>query len=123
MKKYIILLLACAGWYACQSPATKTRDFIPGTYTGSASGEFSSVRDTLVFARLDQSHFELVRRTAYQAIRNGKPLALRHQVRAYKTLWDPLKQELTEETSGLFFRFDADKRIVIVGKAIYHKLN
>ncbi len=123
MKKYIIILLACAGCYACQSPAARTQTFIPGTYTGSATGEFSSAQDTLVITRLDQSHYELVRRTGYQALRNGKRLAKHHQVRVFKTLWDPLKQELTEEKTGLVFRFDADKALLYVGKASYRKIN
>lgn len=123
MKKLFIILFSCSFFYACQTPAAKTQEFIPGSYVSSAAGAFSTADDTLIFTRLDQSHYDLVRRTAYQAIRKGKKLPVHHQVREFKTLWDPLKQELTEEKSGLVFRFDPGKGVLLVGKAIYRKID
>ncbi|EHQ29695.1 hypothetical protein [Mucilaginibacter paludis] len=123
MKNYLIIIVVVIGFYSCQTPAAKTKSFIPGTYVSSASGEFSSAQDTLVINRLDQSHYQLLRRTGYQAIRKGKKLPKRHQSRELETVWDPLKQDLTEEKSGLVFRFDAEKGRLYVGKASYRKIN
>jgi len=123
MKKLSFILLACAVLFSCQTPTARRLAFIPGAYATTASSELSSARDTLVFTRLDQNHFGLVRRTAYQPVRNGKRLPWRHWMKEFRALWDPLKQELTEEKTGLVFRFDVDKGVLLVGKAVYHKIN
>ena len=122
MKKLILVLWVCACFYACQSPAARTQAFIPGTYVCSGESDYSVANDTLLVTPLDAHHYQLERRTAYHAIRQGKRLPARHQVKTYQALWDPLKQELDEQSDGLIFRFDAEKGVLYAGKAVYQKL-
>ncbi|MCU1464032.1 MAG: hypothetical protein JWO37_4107, partial [Acidimicrobiales bacterium] len=38
-------------------------------------------------------------------------------------VWDSGKQELDELITGRVFRFDADKKLLLINQAVYHKLN
>ena len=113
-----ILLLA-----ACQSKNKQTQDFIPGTYVNSAKGDYSIANDTLLIRSIDDTHYQITRRTTYQAIRNDKRLPAHHKEEKLNAVWDKDKQELDEPITGRIFRFDADKKILLINQAVYRKLN
>ena len=112
-----LLLLA-----ACQSKNSQTQDFIPGTYVNSAKGEYAVANDTLVIRQADGNNYQITRRTGYQAIRHGKLLPKHSKVQILNSVWDSNKQELDEVTTGRIFRFDTDKKLLLINQASYQKL-
>jgi hypothetical protein len=113
-----LLLLA-----ACQSKKSQTQDFIPGTYVNSAKGGYAVANDTLVIKQADGNNYQITRRTGYQAIRNGKLLPKHSKVQILNSVWDSNKQELDEVTTGRIFRFDTDKKQLLINQASYQKIN
>jgi uncharacterized lipoprotein YajG len=113
-----ILLLA-----ACQSKNSQTQDFIPGTYVNAAKGEYAIADDTLVIKLVDGNNYQITRRTTYQAIRVGKLLPKHNKVENLNAVWDNNKQELDELITGRIFRFDTDKKLLLIKQATYQKIN
>lgn len=113
-----ILLLA-----ACQSKNKQTQDFIPGTYVNAAKGEYAIANDTLLIKPIDGNNYQITRRTTYQAIRDGKLLPRHHKEQKLNAVWDSGKQELDETIAGRIFHFDANKRLLLINQAVYHKIN
>ena len=109
-------------WGGCKGEASKVQDFIPGTYVNSARSDYSVAYDTLVIRAECELHYRLERRTAYQAVWEGKLLPVRHKAVVYETVFDPAKLELSEPLSGRVFRFDRDKGGVLIHQAVYRKL-
>lgn len=114
----MILLIA-----ACQSKTSQTQNFIPGTYVNFTKGDYAIAYDTLVITQMDDAHYLITRKTTYQAIRDGKILPKRHKVKKLDAVWDSGKQELDETTTGRVFRFDKDKRVLMIHQAVYRKIN
>jgi hypothetical protein len=113
-----ILLLA-----ACRSKNSPGQDFIPGIYANAAKGEYAIANDTLIIKQVDGNRYQLTRRTTYQAIRNGHLLPKHSKVQNLNAVWDSEKQELDERITGRIFHVDADKKLLLIDQAIYHKLN
>jgi hypothetical protein len=108
---------------ACQSRSSQTQDFIPGTYVNSAKGEYAIANDTIVITSTSENLYLLTRKTTYQAIRDGKLLPKHRQVQQFQTIWNGGKQELNETLSGRVFRFDTDKKLLLLNRAVYRKVN
>jgi protein involved in sex pheromone biosynthesis len=113
-----ILLLA-----ACQSKNNQTEDFIPGTYVNGAKGEYAIANDTLIIKQVHGNNYQIIRRTTYQAIRNGHLLPKHSKVENLNAVWDSNKQELDELITGRIFRFDTDKKLLLIKQATYQKIN
>ena len=111
-----ILLLS-----ACQSKDSQSRDFIPGIYTNTAKGEYAIANDTLIIKQIDGNRYQLTRRTTYQVIRNGHLLPKHSKVQKLNAVWDSEKQELDELMTGRVFHVDADKKLLLINQAVYHK--
>jgi hypothetical protein len=109
-------------WGGCKGEAGKVQDFIPGTYVNQARGAYSVAKDTLLISAEREGHYRLERRTAYQAVREGKLLPERHKVAVYEAVYDPVKLELSAPQSGRVFRFDRDKGVLLIHQAVYRKL-
>ena len=107
---------------ACQSQTSKTQDFIPGTYVNFAKGDYAIANDTLLITQLSDNNYQLIRKTTYQAIRNGKLLPKHHKTDKLVAVYDPQKLELDETTTGRVFRFDPDKHILLIKQASYQKI-
>jgi major membrane immunogen (membrane-anchored lipoprotein) len=120
IKMMIAALLLLA---ACQSKNSQTQNFIPGTYVNAAKGEYAIANDTLVIKQADGDNYQITRRTTYQAIRDGKLLAKHSKVQNLNAVCDSGKQELDELITGRVFRFDADKKQLLINQAVYRKLN
>jgi hypothetical protein len=108
---------------ACQSKNSQTQDFIPGTYVNSAKGEYAIANDTIAITSNSENQYQLTRKTTYQAIRNGKLLPKHHQVQQFQAVWDSEKHELDEVLTGRVFRFDTDKKLLLLNQAVYRKVN
>jgi len=113
-----LLLLA-----ACQSKNSPKKAFIAGTYSNSDKGEYAVADDTLVIRQVDDNNYQITRKTTYQAIRNGHLLPKHQKVQILNSVWDSNKQELDEVTTGRIFRFDADKKLLLINQASYQKIN
>ncbi|XHR95554.1 hypothetical protein ACFJIV_02275 [Mucilaginibacter sp. UC70_90] len=113
-----ILLLA-----ACQSKNNQMQNSIPGTYVNAAKGNYAIANDTLVIKQADGNNYQITRRTTYQAIRNGKLLPKHSKVENLNAVWDSNKQELDELITGRIFRFDTDKKLLLINQAAYQKIN
>lgn len=122
MKSLLFVFWLPLLWGGCKGEAGKVQDFIPGTYVNSARSAYSVAYDTLVIKGEGPLHYLLERRTAFQAVREGKLLPLRHKVAVFETLFDPVKLELSEPQSGRVFRFDRDKGVLLIHQAVYRKL-
>lgn len=66
---------------------------------------------------------KITRRTTYQAIRGGKLLPKHSKVENLNAVWDTNKQELDELITGRVFRFDTDKKLLLIKQATYQKIN
>jgi hypothetical protein len=108
---------------ACQSKNSQTQGFIPGTYVNAAKGEYAIASDTLVIKQVDGNNYQITRRTTYQAIRGGKLLPRHSKVQNLNAVWDSGKLELDELITGTVFRFDVDKKLLLINQASYRKLN
>jgi protein involved in sex pheromone biosynthesis len=118
MMTAAILLLA-----ACQSKNNQTEDFISGTYVNAAKGEYAIANDTLIIKQVDDNNYQITRRTTYQAIRDGKLLPKHSKVENLNAAWDSNKQELDELITGRVFRFDTNKKLLLINQAAYQKIN
>jgi len=123
MKKLVFIFLLPLVLAACGGKSKQVQDFIPGTYVNAANGEFGLAKDTLVITPLDELRYLLVRRTAFRAVRRGRLLPEHRTVKQFECVYDPVKHELSEPQSGRVFRFDPDKRVLLIRQAVYRKLN
>jgi hypothetical protein len=123
MRNRIIIAGLAIVLAACQSKTKQVENFITGTYADSARGEFAVAKDTLVITQTEGLHYLITRNTTYQAIREGKLLPKHHKTEQFNGLYDPQKLELDEITTGRVFRFDPDKHLLKVNRAVYQKLN
>ncbi|WP_299516611.1 hypothetical protein [Mucilaginibacter sp.] len=118
MMMAALLLLA-----ACQSKNSQTQDFIPGTYVNAAKGDYAIANDTLVIKPVDANNYMIIRKTTYQAIRDGHLLPKHHKTEKLNAIWNTGKHELDETITGRIFRFDADKKLLLINQASYQKIN
>jgi len=125
MKNYLhFFIIAPLIWLAaCNKKADQIKSFIPGTYVNFAKGAYAQANDTLVITLVKDNAFLITRNTTYQAIREGKLLPRRRQVRRLNGIYDTQNQVLDETTNGRIFRFELDKRLLKVNQAVYKKIN
>jgi hypothetical protein len=108
---------------ACQSKINQMQDFIPGTYINAAKGEYAIANDTLTIKQTDGNNYQITRCTSYRAIRDGKLLPEHSKIENLSAVWDSNKRELDDLISGRAFRFDPDKKLLLINQASYQKLN
>ena len=108
---------------ACQSKTAKVQSFIDGIYVNHSQSEYAIADDTLTFTHTDGKHYIITRNTGYQAIRNGKLLSKKHKLEKVEGDYDSQANLLNETTTGRVFRFNPDKRILLLKQAVYHKIN
>jgi hypothetical protein len=125
MKKYLRLFILCgiAIVGACQSKSAKVESFIDGIYVNHVQSEYAIADDTLIFTHTNNQHYIITRNTGYQAIRNGKLLPKKHKLEKVEGDYDNSTELLNETTTGRVFRFNPDKGILILKRAIYRKIN
>lgn len=121
--KIILTALVAIILAACNSKQDSVLSFIPGTYVNSAKGEYAQAEDTLTITVVSDNNYQIIRKTTYQAIRDGKLLPKRHQVQKLNAVWDSGKQELDETVTGKIFLFDRNKRLLLINQATYNKIN
>lgn len=101
--------MAVVGLMFLASCKNSTMANIEGTYVSQESGEYSVSSDTLVISMGekigDVQHFEIVRRSGFQMVRDGKLRPKQYRVRKYSGHFD-------EKASAVLFGQDKSIRVL-----------
>lgn len=121
MKTYfnlftLVLLLACS---ACQRD--KSKAFLQGTFTSSATGELSTADDTLIIEPAENNNVLLHRRTGYNLIRNGQLGKRQYEREEWNAIYDASTQTLMETRKGKLITLYPDSGYLQIGKRKYTK--
>lgn len=112
-------MLAALQITACQRD--KTREFIPGTYTNSAGGEFSKADDTLVVEAAESNLFKIHRRTGFNLIDEGKVGLRQYEREEWRAVYDESTKTLIETSKGKLISVYPDSGYILIGKRKYIK--
>lgn len=124
MKNLIILIVATAILLsACTTD--KVRSFIPGTYINNASGEYSTVYDTLVIrqSETESNNYIIHRSTGFRRINNGKPAKPEYETEKWAAIYNETSKVLNETRKGKVITFYPETNRLMVGKREYRKIN
>ncbi len=95
-----------------------------GTYVNTAGSEFSLANDTLVLEKADGQNYLIHRSTAFQLLgATGKPGKPQHEKEEWTTAYDSGAQLMREKRQGKEISFDADKKVMSVGRRKYKRIN
>lgn len=118
---YLGALLAIAVFTtACQQERGKA--FIPGTYVNHAKGTYALADDTLVIRLSEGQNYEVLRRTGFNRILNGKLKKREHETETWRAVYDEKTGVLKETRYGKVITFYPDSVKLRVGNREYNKL-
>lgn len=96
---------------------------IEGTYGDYATSEYSIARDTIVIqAHGGPGEYKVIRKSAYQAIKNGKLQPEKREVHEFIGHFDPEAKALLIDAQGKKITFFPDKGIILVNQREYTKV-
>jgi hypothetical protein len=121
MKTYQFFLAAALLMQLTACHRDQTREFIPGTYTSSAIGEFSKANDTLVIEASENNQFLIHRRTGFNLINDGRVGKRQHETEEWNTLYDDGTKALTETRKGKVITIYPEAGYILIGKRKYTK--
>jgi len=111
----ILLLNACGN---------KVQHFIAGTYASHEVGEYSTSDDTLIIQHYgDADGYRITRRSAYQAVRNGKLQPAKQQVHDYRGQFDAKTNVLLIAAKGKRIRFYPEQNSLLLNDREYRKIS
>ena len=121
MKIYPIVLIAALmlGLSACNHDPS--REFLPGTYTNFAGGEFSKAEDTLVIEAGESNTFLIHRKTGFNLITEGKVGKRQYETEEWNAVYDEATKTLTETKKGKLISIYPTSGYILVGKRKYIK--
>ncbi|WP_152542465.1 hypothetical protein [Pedobacter sp. V48] len=97
---------------------------ITGTYVNHESGEYSISKDTLlILAATGDGNYQLIRRSAFQRIREGKLQPEEMKVRNFTGRFDPQKAILVLDGEDKQVRFFSGGKSLLLAKREYQKVN
>lgn len=76
------------------------KDFIPGTYVRTIDHEFARGSDTLVITHLNGNAYQVVKRSRFVRIRNGKRQPFEKQTDTWTAVYDKEEQLLRASITG-----------------------
>lgn len=100
----------------------KTVSFIPGTYVNHAKGDYSLADDTLVIRLLEGSSYEILRKTGFNRIADGKTGKREYETEIWNAVYDSEAKVLNERRYGKVFSFYPDSAMLRLGNRTYNKL-
>lgn len=110
----LVFLVSCGG---------NRNSGIDGTYASYESGEYSISKDTLVIIPYgDNGEYQVIRKSAFQTIRNGKLQPIEQKIREYMGRFDPKKKVLFIDAQGKRISFFPDKGSLLLMQREYHKV-
>jgi hypothetical protein len=121
MKTSIYLLLVLLLFsMACQQK--KTLNFIPGVYVNHSKGSYSVADDTLVIHLLEGSKYEILRRTGFNRVVDGKAGKREYETETWNGVYDAGTGVVNESRYGKVLSFFPDSGLLRVGNRTYKKI-
>jgi len=119
--KSLLGLCLCLALASCRRD--ELRDFMPGTYVNSAGGEFSIASDTLKVELVEGNNYQVLRRTGYNLISDGKLGARKRETEVWSCAYGPSSNILTELGRGKMLSFFQKDGALKVGQRVYKKID
>jgi hypothetical protein len=119
----LVVVLVLAGLYLFLDKIIPKTTAIDGTYASYESGDYSISKDTLVIIPYgDQGDYQVIRKSSFQAVRNGKLQPTAQQIREYMGRLDPKSGMLIIEAQGKKISFLPDQNSLLLMQREYHKV-
>ena len=117
----LLLVLACLYLFSDKIiPQTTTID---GTYASYECGDYSISKDTLVIIPYgDQGDYQVIRKSSFQTVRNGKLQPTAQKIHEYMGSFDPKSGMLIIDAQGKKISFFPDQNSLLLMQREYHKL-
>lgn len=93
-----------------------------GTYANHSEGEYSIADDTLELVQLSDVEYQIVRRTGFNLIRNGKVGSRQHETENWRLSYEATQQLLREQFRGKLIRVVPDSGMLVIGHREYRKI-
>lgn len=121
--KNTILTIAAIAMIMVSCTTDRTKEFIPGTYVNSATGEYSTADDTLAIEHAEGNSYLIHRRTGFNRLSNGKKGEREYETEEWQAVYDRNTKTLTETRTGKHITFYPASGSLRVGTREYHKSN
>lgn len=125
MKK-ILFIIGIASLAACNSN-NSSQSSIQGIYVNQdlGSSEFSKEISDTVFIEptVSNSNYLITRNVCYQRIKDGKLLPVECISKKEAGIFNKDNQAIFIARDGLNISFDRANRLIIIGKAVYKRIN
>lgn len=124
MKRIKAIVFGCfAAMLFFASCENSIKSSIDGTYASYESGEYSISKDTLVIMPYgDQGDYQVIRKSAFQTVRNGKLQPSERKIREYVGRFDGKTKMLIIDAQGKKISFFPDKNSLLLMQREYHKV-
>lgn len=120
MKRLIFSCLAALlVLVSCQN---KTKSFMEGVYVSYETGEYSISKDTLVIRKFAEDEYQIIRKSTFQTIRNGKLQPQQQKIREYMGRFEPKTKVLVLDAQGKQITFFLDKGSLLFAQRVYTKV-
>lgn len=116
---YLLLWLLLFGT-ACQQK--KTENFIPGTYVNHSKGDYSIADDTLQVSLVQGENYQILRRTGFNRVVDGKPGRREYDTETWSGLFDTKTGVINESRYGKVISFYPDSGLLRVNQRTYKKI-
>jgi hypothetical protein len=115
----VVTLLGCKGKAPEQAPR-----FLPGMYVSQAENEFCRITDTLIIRKtsLDGITYQVIRKSAFQRIRQGEKLPVEYQAEEWQAGYDATLSVLLPAVKAPEIRYAAEQNKVFKGDWEYEKV-
>ena len=118
----LVVVLVLAGLYLFLDKIIPKTTAIDGTYASYESGDYSISKDTLVIIPYgDQGDYQVIRKSSFQAVRNGKLQPSAQKIREYMGKIDQ-SGVLIIEAQGKKITFLPDQNSLLLMQREYHKV-
>lgn len=121
MKNIIVL---CLLFLSCKSLFKRnTQDFIPGMYIRVIDHEFAQGGDTLVITRIKDSIYQIVKRSGFARILNGRQQPFELHTEIWLGIYDERAQLIHESRKGKLLIPLPKENKLLVGTSLYEKIS
>ena len=123
MKELKYHLSCCLAALMLMASCGRNAVTVEGTYASQESGEYSISKDTLVIIPYgDHGDYQVIRKSAFQAIRGGKLQPQERKIREYVGKYDPKLRVLLMDDAGKKITFFPGKNSLLLMQREYHKV-